>query len=168
MLSPRHGRANRPQKVQPDSWASPFVILLPARNPGVKRRPKHQQKQTLLNKRAPDIFQDKRKTMRSRKCAIQAHDFCCGRCSAASVLYRTARTMLVSSTGCIHLYIDRASLMRLVPICQSFLVTVHRTTQSSAMLRNLYTIIEQTPSAKGSTHTATQSRSSLRRCRANM
>ena len=44
--------------------------------------------------------------------------------------------------------------MRLVPICPSFLVPAHRNTASSAMLRNLYTIIEQTPSARGSTHTA--------------
>ena len=38
--------------------------------------------------------------------------------------------------------------MRLVPICQSFLITARRNTTSSAMLRNLHTIIEQTPSAR--------------------
>ena len=60
--------------------------------------------------------------------------------------------MLVSTTGCIIVL----SFMRLVPMCQRFLATEHRNTISSAMLRNLSTMIEQRPSARGSTHTATK------------
>ena len=77
---------------------------------------------------------------------------CCIPC-----IYRTSCAMLVITRRCIHLCIvlrSRASFQ----CCQSFLVTAHRNTTSSAMLRNMSTIIVQSPWARGSTHTATKNK----------
>ena len=103
---------------------------------------------------APHCDHDSHKNTRSTKPTTQAHAFCRGQCFAASLLWRTACTMLLATTGCTHVYI----LLRACAsfrCCQRFLVTAHHSISSSAMLRNLSTINMETPWARGSTYTST-------------
>ena len=63
--------------------------------------------------------------------------------------------MFVSTRSCIPLNVVLRSCASF-QCCQSFLVTAYRNTTTSAMLRNMSTIIVQSPWAKGSAHTPTK------------
>ena len=104
---------------------------------------------------APHCDHESHKNTRSTKPTTQAHAFCRGQCFAASLLWRTACTMLLATTGYAHVYIIFRSCASF-RCCQRFLVTAHHSISSSAMLRNLSTINMETPRAKGSTDTSTK------------